>query len=647
MIVLARDSRLSRLQVEEVFRLYPGIPHEVRLLPSYGDKHKDVSLLTGEAPADIFTRELDAALLSGAADVAVHSAKDLPYPLPEGIDLIALLPAFDTTDALVSRGGVPLADLPAGSRVGTSSALRKRGLEALRPDLVVQGIRGTIEERVAQVRQGRFDAAIVATCALKRLGMEADIAEVLPFPTHPLQGYLALTARTGRDDLRTRFAAHDMLRRQGTVTLVGFGPGAPDLLTLRGEKALREADVIYHDDLLDAAGLQRFPGEKVYVGKRAGRHHAEQDEINRLLLAAARAGRRVVRLKGGDPLLYSHAGEELEFLHRCFVRTAVVPGITAVSALAAAAQVPLTHRLLASTVSIHTAHGAAAAALHPDPEATGAYYMSAGALRDVAAAHLRAGAPADTPVVLGYNVSRPDEQLRQTTLSALRDDVRPHPTPLVALVGDVCALTRRGAADVRRTLYLGSVCPDPGYVHTPLLHLVPVADPEPLRALADRPFDYTLFTSRYAVTYWLEATGRLPGRAVSIGPATSAALRKHGVENIIEVTPHTGEGVTAFFGTVPPARILFPRSDLAPQRIPDTLRAEGHTVETVVAYLNRPVPRPRRVDLRHIRRVVFTSPSTVDRFFRLYGALPQDVEAVAIGPTTRAYLEEKLKHTKQ
>lgn len=647
MIVLARDSRLSRLQVDEVFRLYPGIPHEVRLLSSYGDKHKDVSLLTGEAPADIFTRELDAALLSGAADVAVHSAKDLPFPLPEGIAIIALLPAFDTTDALVSRDHLSLADLPAGSRVGTSSALRKRGLEALRPDLVVEGIRGNIEERVDQVRQGKFDAAIVATCALKRLGMEANIAEVLPFPTHPLQGYLALTARSGRDDLRAPFAAHDLLRRQGTVTLVGFGPGAPDLLTLRGEKALREADVIYHDDLLDAASLRRFPGEKVYVGKRAGRHHAEQDEINRLLLAAARAGRRVVRLKGGDPMLYSHAGEELEFLHRCFVRTAVVPGVTAVSALAAATQVPLTHRQISSSVAIHTAHGATAAELRPDPEATTAYYMSAAALRDVATAHLRAGAPADTPVVLGYNVSRPDEQLRLTTLSALRDDARPHPTPLVALVGDVGALSRRGADDVRRTLYLGSVCPNPSYVHTPLLRIEPVADPAPLRALADLPFDYTLFTSRHAVACWFEATGRLTGRAVSIGPATSAALREHGVADIAEVTPHTGQGVITFFGTVPPARILFPRSDLAPQRIPDALRTMGHTVETVTAYLNRPVPRPRRVSLRHIRRVVFTSPSTVDRFFQLYGALPQGVEAVAIGPTTRAYLEVILKQIAQ
>ena len=209
--VVARGSRLSRLQVEEVMGRLPDTPYRLNTLQSFGDKRQDLSLLQGEAPDDMFTRELDLALLRGEADVAIHSAKDLPERLNGGLEVIALYEAFDKTDALVSRNHQSLTQLPAGSRIGTSSPLRRRELLALRPDLEVVGIRGCIEERVAQVRHGDIDAAIVATCALKRLGMEADIAEVLPFETHPMQGRLAVTARKGRDDLKALFTKDNIL----------------------------------------------------------------------------------------------------------------------------------------------------------------------------------------------------------------------------------------------------------------------------------------------------------------------------------------------------------------------------------------------------------------------------------------------------
>jgi porphobilinogen deaminase len=115
------------------------------------------------------------------------------------------------TDALVSRNHTPLLSLPAGSTVGTSAPLRKAELQKLRPDLKIVGIRGCIEERVAQVRSGKIDSAIVATCALKRLGMEDEITEILPFETHPMQGRLAITARKGNDALKKMFAKDNIL----------------------------------------------------------------------------------------------------------------------------------------------------------------------------------------------------------------------------------------------------------------------------------------------------------------------------------------------------------------------------------------------------------------------------------------------------
>jgi len=209
--VTARGSKLSLLQVEEVFRRFPNTTYRLLVKKSYGDKHKKISLLNGEAPDDIFTRELDEALLNGKADIAIHSAKDLPVHLHPGLEVIALYEAFDKTDALVSREHLSLKDLPAGSKVGTSSPLRKKELLQVRPDLQIVGIRGCIEERVQQVKTGQIDAVIVATCALKRLGMEDEITEILPFSTHPMQGRLAITAKKGNEQLKAIFSEGSIL----------------------------------------------------------------------------------------------------------------------------------------------------------------------------------------------------------------------------------------------------------------------------------------------------------------------------------------------------------------------------------------------------------------------------------------------------
>ncbi|MBQ7419351.1 MAG: glutamyl-tRNA reductase [Prevotella sp.] len=203
--VVARSSQLSRIQVEEVMNRLPDVKYSINMIESFGDRHLGISLLNGEAPDDMFTRELDTALLTDDGDVAIHSAKDLPEQMHPELEIIALYEAFDKTDALVSRDHIRLFDLPAGSSVGTSSPLRRKELLALRPDLRVVGIRGCIEDRVRQVRSGMVDAAIVATCALKRLGMTEEITEILPFRTHPMQGRLAVTARKGRDDLKAIF----------------------------------------------------------------------------------------------------------------------------------------------------------------------------------------------------------------------------------------------------------------------------------------------------------------------------------------------------------------------------------------------------------------------------------------------------------
>lgn len=689
--VIARGSRLSRLQVEEVFKNFPELAYEIKYLESYGDKNQQISLLNGEAPADIFTRELDDAIRQGDADIAIHSAKDLPYPLPEDIEVIALFPAFDTTDSLVSRDHKKLAELPAGSIIGTSSPLRKKGLNELRPDLTIKGIRGCIEERVQQVKDGKYDAAIVASCALKRLGMEDEIAEVLPFPTHPLQGFLAITAKKG-SDLKQAFVSKSILDKQGSVSLVGFGPGDPDLLTIKAAKAIDAADIIFYDDLIDDSYLADKKAEKIYVGKRAGYHHKEQADINRLLLEAAREGKNVVRLKGGDPMIFAHGSEEIEYLESNLIKVNVIPGITTASALAASQKISLTHRDFSSSVALVSGH--TPQPVTPDTE-TLVYYMGAKQLQTIATQLIdKEGWAFNTPVLLTYNVSRPDEQTFETTLWNLRNgEMQNLPTPLIALIGYVAGLKHHQASDIKPTLYTGTLPAiekrKADYTYTPLIEINYEIDHEwGLEDIGTSPISkewydgewslgleyfsdisYLLFTSQYAVkgfmkvvedTNYQQYTNK-DLKVISIGKTTTEALHKAGFKDVIQVDADNRYGVIEWFKKERPKfleqhpieiehgeeyeeipAVLYPCSSLSPDDIPEALFALRYNVTKWTVYNNELPKNPRRVNLNHFKRIVFTSPSTIDNFIKLYGKLPENTEFITRGPITQAHLEEVL-----
>ena len=703
--VIARGSRLSRLQVEEVFKNFPELAYEIKYLESYGDKNQQISLLNGEAPADIFTRELDDAIRQGDADIAIHSAKDLPYPLPEDIEVIALFPAFDTTDSLVSRDHKKLAELPAGSIIGTSSPLRKKGLNELRPDLTIKGIRGCIEERVQQVKDGKYDAAIVATCALKRLGIEDEIAEVLPFPTHPLQGFLAITAKKG-SALKQAFASKSILDKQGSVSLVGFGPGDPDLLTIKAAKAIDAADIIYYDDLIDDSYLADKKAEKIYVGKRAGYHHKEQADINRLLLDAAREGKNVVRLKGGDPMIFAHGSEEIEYLQSNLIKVNVIPGITTASALAASQKISLTHRDFSSSVALVSGH--TPQPVTPDAE-TLVYYMGAKQLQTIATQLIdKEGWAFNTPVLLTYNVSRPDEQTFETTLWNLRNgEMQDLPTPLIALIGNVAGLKHHQASDIKPTLYTGTLPAiekrKADYTYTPLIEIsyhpsyfTKILEDNYCKQYDGKCFTkycewdesqalYYIFTSQYGVEATLEDYDLIFKEQekhvfISIGDTTTEALHKAGVKNVIQVEQDNRYGVIEWFKKekerLDAARpqyehslelfekmdfdnydyeleesvtryenrlVFYPHSSLSPEDIPLALQELGFNVLSAVVYNNVLPKNPRRVNLNHFKRIVFTSPSTIDNFIKLYGKLPENTEFITRGPITQAHLEEVMK----
>jgi uroporphyrin-III C-methyltransferase / precorrin-2 dehydrogenase / sirohydrochlorin ferrochelatase len=232
-----------------------------------------------------------------------------------------------------------------------------------------------------------------------------------------------------------------------TVFLVGAGPGDPDLLTLRALHALADADIVFYDELVTVPVLDRARrgAEQVFVGKRRGETGIGQDEINRRLVAAARAGRRVVRLKGGDPFIFGRGGEELEYLRAAGVPVVVVPGVTAALGCAAEAGLPLTFRNEAGKLAFITAQRAEEAAVIDwsslaDRQTTVVVYMglaSASAVRD---GLIAAGRDGETPAAVLARGTRADSQAavgRLDELVALASEVGEGPAILV--IGEVVA----------------------------------------------------------------------------------------------------------------------------------------------------------------------------------------------------------------
>jgi uroporphyrin-III C-methyltransferase / precorrin-2 dehydrogenase / sirohydrochlorin ferrochelatase len=225
---------------------------------------------------------------------------------------------------------------------------------------------------------------------------------------------------------------------EGKVFLVGAGPGDPDLLTVRALRLIQSAHVILHDDLVPQAILSLArQAEITNVGKRCGQKSITQEEIHALMIGHALAGRTVVRLKSGDPLIFGRAAEEMATLREADVPFEVVPGITAAFAAAAAVPFSLTDRHSASRVIFSTGHHAQSHNDAPLPaleDATRVVYMPGRDLKLLAAEWLAEGLPADLPCVLVARAAQPDQQVRCTTLAALGDEA-PLPAPSLLLAG--------------------------------------------------------------------------------------------------------------------------------------------------------------------------------------------------------------------
>jgi uroporphyrin-III C-methyltransferase/precorrin-2 dehydrogenase/sirohydrochlorin ferrochelatase len=219
------------------------------------------------------------------------------------------------------------------------------------------------------------------------------------------------------------------------VFLIGFGPGNPDLMTLRAHKLLLQADQILYDDLIDPSLLEHYPGHKTYVGKREGKHGLKQEEINTLLAELALQGNRVARVKGGDPFVFGRGGEELLHLSALGIPVEIVPGVTSAFAAAATAQVPLTHRGIARSLTLQTAHKMDGPETFFPTGGTLVLYMGANRLELLAQKLQESGWPGSTPVVIVRAASSVSEEIVCTQIQDLAQVTLK--SPLSIIVGEV------------------------------------------------------------------------------------------------------------------------------------------------------------------------------------------------------------------
>jgi uroporphyrin-III C-methyltransferase len=235
----------------------------------------------------------------------------------------------------------------------------------------------------------------------------------------------------------------------GRVSLVGAGPGDPDLLTIKAARRLAQADVVVYDNLVGAGVLDLIPPEveRIYVGKEASNHSLPQDEITMLLVAQAKRGRRVVRLKGGDPFVFGRGGEELNTLVAAGVPVEVIPGITAALGASAGTGIPLTHRDHSQSCIFVTGHRKDGSngldwPTLARPFQTVVIYMGVGALAGIAEQLVAHGLSAATPVALVRNATRSDQQTVVGTLADIADIAvrRKVQAPALIIVGGVVSL---------------------------------------------------------------------------------------------------------------------------------------------------------------------------------------------------------------
>lgn len=447
-----------------------------------------------------------------------------------------------------------------------------------------------------------------------------------------------------------------------TVYLVGAGPGDPGLLTVRGRDVLRRADVVLYDRLSVASLLDLAPesAELISVGKTPKAPSTPQAEINRLLVEKGGEGLTVVRLKGGDPFVFSRGGEEAAVLAEAGVPFEIVPGVSSAIAAPAYAGVPVTHRGVATSFTVVTGHEDPWAATETDWDAvariggTIVVLMGVATRGEIARRLIAAGRDPDTPIASVQWGTRPEQRTIRTTLGALgSDDIA---SPAVIVIGDVARLDL--AWFERRPLFgrrivvtrprhqagrLSELLVEAGAepVEVPTIEIVDPADPGALVSAAGRAatYDWIVFASGNAVDRFVpllrDARELGPARIAAIGTGTARSLS--GFRLVPDLVPARAVA-EALVEEMPagPGRVLLPQARDARPVLAEGLLAKRWTVDVVEAYATVPASPGAALLGRAAAAdaIAFTSASTVTGFLAAAGRDAFPPAVACIGPIT-------------
>ncbi|MGB0387074.1 MAG: uroporphyrinogen-III C-methyltransferase [Ardenticatenaceae bacterium] len=470
------------------------------------------------------------------------------------------------------------------------------------------------------------------------------------------------------------------------VYLVGAGPGDPGLLTLRGAELLEQAEVVVYDRLANPALLKLLSeeAERIYVGKLPHRPRLKQDQINELLVQKGRAGKLVVRLKGGDPFVFGHGGEEGEALHAAGVRFEVVPGVTSAVAVPAYAGVPLTHPDQCSAFVVISGHQDPTRApldynalARLAKSATLVILMGVRRLRNIVEALQTGGLPANTPVATTQWGTRSQQRTATGTLATIVEELTRMgiSSPAVTVIGGVVSYreTLRWFDRIEERPLLGKrvvvTRPRPQAnafcerlralgaepIEVPAIRILPPADEYAAldAAIAQlAKYDWLVFTSVNGVAhFWPRLTKagkdtRALGQAriAAIGTATAQELQKHGI--IADLIPKRFVAESLLEALIAQGiagkQVLLPRADIARRDLHEGLLKAGTHVTEAHAYrtvIGQPDAETLTTLQQGVDIITFTSSSTVRHFIQLLGTertqqLTQHAAIAAIGPIT-------------
>lgn len=471
----------------------------------------------------------------------------------------------------------------------------------------------------------------------------------------------------------------------GTVFLVGAGPGDPRLLTVGAMACMKRADVVVYDHLADEGILSYAPAdaERIYVGKQSCKHTMRQEDINVLLAEKAAEGKTVVRLKGGDPFVFGRGGEEALLLMERGIPFEVLPGVTSAVSVPAYAGIPVTHRGVAVSFAVVTGHEdprKAQSGIRWQHLATGVdtlvFLMGVANIPEITKNLIENGRPAETPAAIIRWGTHPEQETYVTTVgdaaeTLRREGIRP---PAIFIVGNVVKLrehlrwfdrpatrplfgkrilvTRaraQASALTEKLTALGAAC-----IEAPVIRIAPPADGYAALdgAIAElNAYHWLIFTSVNGVEHFfarLRAAGKDTralgyAKVAAIGSATAEALRSFGITADLIPEEFRAEAVAEALRPILPlrARILLPRAQEARDVLPDTLRAHGATVDVVAVYETVPETEggaalAERMMHGDIDIVTFTSSSTVKNLVKLLGNITplQQTKIACIGPVT-------------